>query len=135
VAKPFPSIAEDIQAAGNCYATGNDTASVFHSMRIAERGLSAVAKELGVPFERENWHNVIEGIESKIKAIDKWPKGLTKEEAQHFFSDVAMECRHFRNIWRNHVMHAREIYDEHVALSVLEHVRAFMQKVAARLSE
>ncbi len=135
VANQFPSAAEDIKAAGNCYATGNNTACVFHAMRTAERGLGAIAEKLGVPFERENWQNVIEGIESKIRVIDNWPKGLSKEEAQKFFSAAAMECRHFRNVWRNHVMHARETYDEHIALSVLEHVKAFMQKLAVQLSE
>jgi hypothetical protein len=135
VSKRFKSARDDIRESGTCYALGGNTASVFHSMRVAERGLGVMARELKVPFERENWQNVIEGIESKIKAIDAWPKGLSKEQAQKFFSDAAMECRHFKNVWRNHVSHARDSYDPDVAHSVLIHVEAFMQKLATRLAE
>jgi len=135
VSKQFPSAAEDIRSAGNCYSTDNNTACVFHLMRAVEHGLRAVAIALKVPFERENWQNVIEGIESKIKTMDQWPKGLTKEEAQDYYSGLAMECRHFRNKWRNHVMHARSTYDEYEAQSAFTHVQAFMENAAKQLKE
>jgi hypothetical protein len=135
VSDKFPSAAEDIRAAGNCYATGNHTACVFHLMRVAEHGLRAVAHILEVPFQHENWHNIIDDIESKIKGMDQWPGGLSKEQAQDFYSSIAMECRHFRNKWQNHVMHTRAMYDSYEALSAMTHVRAFMQKAAEYLEE
>jgi hypothetical protein len=36
--RAFPSIVADIKEAGNCFASGLYTASVFYAMRIAERG-------------------------------------------------------------------------------------------------
>ena len=41
----FPSARDDIYSAVDCYALQHNTASIFHSMRVAERGLRALAKE------------------------------------------------------------------------------------------
>jgi hypothetical protein len=62
-----------------------NTACVFHCMRVAEKGLIALAKALNVPFkipfEYENWHNIIEPIEKEIRAQEQnLPKGPLKAE-------------------------------------------------------
>ncbi len=63
----FPSAREDTKSAGNCLAVGLDTAAVFHSMRIVEHGIRALAKHLGLKIknrtlETADWSQLIKGI-------------------------------------------------------------------------
>jgi len=50
VASAFPSAEYEIGEAGNCLSLGRSTASVFHSMRVLEHGLKALAAEFNVPY-------------------------------------------------------------------------------------
>ena len=73
VNKHFPNATKDIRAAGSCYATDRSTACVMHLMRVLEIGLAAFAKQFNVPFERREWENMINDIQSEIAA--KYEKG------------------------------------------------------------
>jgi hypothetical protein len=135
VDKAFPSTREDIYEAGNCLALERWTASVFHCMRTLELGLQALATELSISFsgtlDLQNWQNIIESIESEILKLEKIPKSKYKSNTLKFFSGAAMQFRWFKEAWRNHVAHVRESYDEGKAVSILTHVREFMQQLAS----
>jgi hypothetical protein len=135
----FPTPCSEIRKAGNCFATASYTATVFHCMRSAEIGLRSLAKELEVsfPFPRElaDWQNIIENIEGKIKTQAALPKSAKKDEDLKFFSESATHFRYFKDAWRNHVSHAREVYEEGQALIVLNHTREFFEALAKRLTE
>lgn len=134
VADAFPSSAEDIQHAGTCFALGLNDASVFHSMRVLERGLSAIAGKLDVGSERKNWANVIDQIEAALKKQGTGP-GVDVEERK-LLAQAAIHFRFVKDAWRNDVMHANEKYDTGKAQSVLANVREFIQAlVAAGLTE
>lgn len=134
--KAFPTTAMDVWCAVDCYALGHDTASAFHSMRILERGLTILAKDVGVDAGVQNWQNIIDQIEAAVRAIGKsLPAGSEKTERLKFLSEAAKEFVWFKDGWRNHVAHARATYDEHQARGTLEHVRAFMNHLSAQLSE
>jgi hypothetical protein len=45
------------------------------------------------------------------------------------------EFEAFKDVYRNNVMHVRKSYDEHQAASVLLHVREFMDRLSAKISE
>jgi len=132
----FPSIETEVLRAMDCYALGHDVASVFHSMRILEHGLRAVAADVGLTFDLQQWHNIIEQIESAIVTERKTlSKGEARNERLRFLSEAAKEFFYFKDGWRNYVSHNRADYDEHQALSVLNHVRSFMNHLASQLSE
>ena len=139
VSANFPASTYDIEESGNCYALGRHTACVFHLMRVLEKGLHALAKELGIafptPIELENWQNIIEKIESEIRKLNQLPKGQAKSEDLQFYSEAAKEFRYFKDAWRNHVSHSREKYDERQARRILEHVKDFMEHIATRVKE
>lgn len=130
----FPSIQEDFLDAGRCYAFERNTASVFHSMRVLEKGLHAFADELGlkrtIPIVLQDWQNIIEQINANIEGLKSLPKGIHKSELLKKYSDAALEFFYFKEAWRNHCMHSRETYDENQALRVLLHVRSFMHSLA-----
>jgi len=136
----FPSARAEIMDAGNCIAAELDTAAVFHLMRVAEIGLRGLAKKLqvakvrkGDPIESGTWADIIQALENKVKG--SFPKTKEGQEESDFYKEVFIEYRAFKDFWRNKVMHARADYDEHAALSAFHHVRAFMQRLATRVSE
>lgn len=136
VLSSFPSAQKDIIASVDLWALGHSTASVFHFMRILEHGLRALAKDLGINFDIQNWQNVIDQIEAAIRQAGKnLPRGQGKIDRLQFLSEAAKEFTYFKDGWRNYVSHNRAIYDEHQASSVLEHVKAFMTVLSSQLSE
>lgn len=136
----FPSIQWDVYEATDCYALQHYTASVFHSMRIAEIGLRALAKERSLslpknkPVEWGTWQEIIKALDEEIKAIGLSKKaGPAKDSALEFYSGSRADLNGFKDEYRNLVMHVRERYDEHQALRALHNVHAFMERVAAKI--
>lgn len=129
----FPSTMLEVEEASKCFALGRYTACVFHAMRTLEAGLNVLADEFGVSTAKANWHNILDVIGSEInkKSQDlgaNWPD-------QQFYSEAALEFRHFKNAWRNHVMHLRLTFDEERARKINDHVRDFMTHLSTKLSE
>lgn len=132
----FPSAEQDIKVAADLWALGHGTASVYYFMRVLEHGLRALATDVGRSFDLQNWHNIIDEIQSSITELSKsLPKGAARNDRLEFLSLAATEFRYFKDGWRNHVAHGRATYDEHQARSVMEHVRTFMNVLSDRLSE
>jgi len=136
VAEAFPSAEYDIKEAGNCLALSRATACVYHSMRILEHGLCALADKFGVLFEHKSWNDVIEPIEKAIRQIkNQSDKPPNWKEDEQFYSEAATQFMHFKNAWRNYTAHRQFKYTETEAESIFRHVRDFMQHVSKRLKE
>jgi hypothetical protein len=135
----YPSVRNDIYEACHCHALGCYTACVYHTMAIAQHGLHALANHLGVSFpyslDLAEWSAVISRIEDKIKPMREGPRTDHKDAQLSFYSECAAQFRYFKDAWRNHVGHMREIYDENQSLSILIHTREFMEKLSTRLTE
>ncbi|MCJ2065971.1 hypothetical protein MKK63_25160 [Methylobacterium sp. J-088] len=136
VLEAFPSSVPDVFYALDCYCNENNTASVFHSMRVVEHGLRSLAQDLSKDFGAQNWQNVIDQIEAQIKSLGKTlPSGPDKSEKLRFYSTAAREITFFKDGWRNHVSHGHATYDETEARNVIEHVKHFMVGLSRNLRE
>jgi len=140
VSRNFKSAIPHIKSAGNCLAADLHTAGVFHLMCVAELGLRALARKLGVrtikkstPLELGTWEDVIKALELKVNG--NFPRTKKGQQESDFYKGVFIEYRAFKDFWRNKVMHTRIDYDEHSAMSAFEHVRSFMQRLSERVSE
>jgi hypothetical protein len=111
--RAFPSAELDAAEAGICLALARPTASVFHSMRVLEVGLSALGSVFGVSLAYTNWGPAIEEIESRVRGMH---------------NDAAWKARPDRK-------EQQEFYTEERATLIFENIRAFMQQLAARLHE
>jgi hypothetical protein len=132
----FPSAKEDARSAIECFGIAQNTACVFHLMRVLEHGLAALAKDVGKEFDVQNWQNIIDQIESEVRNLGKrLPSGAAKNARLQFLSEAAKEFVYFKDGWRNYVSHGRGNYDEYQARSVMEHVRSFMTTLSSKLSE
>lgn len=135
----FPSIEWDVYSAVDCYALLHNTASVFHSMRIAEAGLRALARERRIklaknkPLEWGTWQDIIKELDDEIKLIAGKKAGAAKDAALAFYSGARADLNGFKDEYRNLVMHVRATYDEFQALRALTNVHAFMERLAAKI--
>ncbi len=133
VLEKFPSARLDIEEASKCYALARYTASVFHSMRILEPALNALAGEFAVSTDRANWHNILDQVVAAIEQKSK-AQGAGWTD-QQFYSEAAVDLRFFKDAWRNHVMHVRKTFDEERALGIYQRVRDLMRHLSTKLSE
>ena len=132
----FPKLTQELRSAGNAYACGLPTACVFHCMRGLENALAALAADVGLKWEKEQWHNIIEMIEARIRQEGKTlPMGPAKDERLQFLSQAATQFMHFKEGWRNYVAHNRVAYEPEQALQILDHVRDFTDILSERLKE
>jgi hypothetical protein len=136
----FPSAAQEARFAGNCFAFGLFTASVFHCMRAAEIGLRVLAGNLNVVFPHgdlnlEQWHTILLQCECKIRKMQELPKSTKKEEDLNFYSQAAAQFMYFKDGWRSRAAHVREVFDEERSRRVINHTCEFFEILAKRLSE
>ena len=136
VENAFPDATDDIKAAHRCFALDEWTACVFHLMRGLELALHKWATELGVDqfsaIELENWKNILDAAERRIKAIEQQPKSAAKDQELTYYGETIGHFRAIKDAWRNHVAHARATYDEQRTITIVNHVREFMTLLAAR---
>jgi hypothetical protein len=107
-------------------------------MHVLESGLRALASDVGLTFDVQQWKNIIDEIEAKLKKIrDHGFPGVSKADKDkklQFLSEAAKEFSYFKDGWRNFAVHGHARYDGPKALSVLEHTRQFMNHLALGLS-
>ncbi|HEU0049659.1 MAG TPA: hypothetical protein VFQ43_18875 [Nitrososphaera sp.] len=132
VAKQFSSTGYDVLEAGNCFAANRPTACVFHLMRVLELGLIAFAKLFpGIPTHKENWQQIIQNIESAIRAMPHASaKAADWKETYERYSQVASGFMFFKDAWRNYTAHKRGQYTPEQADGIYRNVQAFMQRLA-----
>lgn len=140
IKEKFRSAEKDIDSARMCFAVDENTACVFHLMRVAEIGLRALARERHVkipkkPLEWAAWQEILTHLGKKVDEIGRRKPGPTKDAALIFYQGCLGEFGAFKDTYRNVVMHVRKTYDEHEAASALLHVREFMVRLSARLEE
>jgi hypothetical protein len=137
----FPIASIELSHAGKCFAVGEYTACIFHSMRAAEIGLRALAYDRRIkfkkiaPLELKQWDEILEGLEKEEQQIQTYKKTKTREAQFEFYHGAMVELRAFKNMYRNRVMHARKIYDYEQAHIALFHVANFIKILSQKISE
>lgn len=135
----FPNAVAELRGAGNAYAASLPEGSVYYSMRALEHALGALASDVGLIFDVQNWQNIINDIEAKIEG---WRKNgipemdkAAKDKRLQFLSEAAKEFAYFKDGWRNYAAHAKVPYTEHQARTVLSHVADFTERLSEHLKE
>lgn len=139
----FSDARHDSNQAIDSYVFDLNTACVFHSMRVAEYGLRALAKAVQVkltqkkgkphPIEFADLDKVITAVKNKIDKSRQRPHGAKRAAILQFYSDSADHCTYMKDVWRNEVSHTRKSYSAAEALGVMQRVRDFMSTLAKGL--
>jgi hypothetical protein len=127
VTEKFASTNYDIKNAGNCLALGQPTASVFHLMRVVERGLKLLAEklELGIDVEREDWAGIQRALHKRVPNLPR-----TTPEERKFSDDVASllaPLHPMRIAWRNPTAHPHKAFTTEEARLIFDSTKHFMQ--------
>ena len=138
----FPSAKTDCQEAVYCYVLERNIASIFHSMRVAEIGLRALARRMrvklpkGKKLEWAEWQMILREMSKKTENIGQSVRaGPYKDEVLEFYNGAIGQFTGFKDEFRNQVMHVRKTYDEFDAERSLTRVRDFMDKLADKIDE
>lgn len=142
VALKFPKANEEIMEAGNCYASGNYTACVFHLMRAVEYGARKmvialnVQSQLGRPIELCDWGDLIKALDDGVKTLSVGSRTkMHKKTTFEFYNHAVAQFRNFKDAWRNNVSHTRKVYQSGQTKDIMDNTRQFMQHLAERLKE
>jgi hypothetical protein len=155
----FKGARYDAQEVSLCLIAGVWTAAIFHMMRVVEWGVRALGEDLGVrkireavrvkvsiapqrkvkkqpayklkPIDHCTWEMIQGHLRKKADGrLGKLRPGPSKDQKQAFYATVFQSFHGFRDAWRNHVMHSREVFKEEDAIRVLGYVEDFMKTLA-----
>jgi hypothetical protein len=137
----FPGVRNDVISAAKCQAFELWTASVMHTMRVAEAGVGAFADYLTVQ-RGKTWGGTIQEV---LKALDdaKGNKGqpalqvrLSSDPSfKQWASEVASYLNFVKDAFRNPAMHPDLTFDRDQAIAVCDNARAFMRALVKRLAD
>jgi hypothetical protein len=137
VSDNFPSMKYDISEAGKCFATGRNTACVFHLMRVMECGLRVLGKSLNDPNldpkKNPSWESILRRCDKELQAQYS-QRTPAWQRHQQFFAEATANLRAVKDAWRNPTLHVEQFYDVERALDIWNAVRTFMRHLATVLS-
>jgi len=131
--KKYPDTVAELQRAGRCFSFGENTASIFHLMRVTDFFLKKVGQSAGVDYDSSNWMGIAQGITKKMEQkyqtkSDDW------KQKEPFFAEVLTDIQAIARGHRNQVLHELEKkYDEREALYMLTVIEAFANRVSNKL--
>jgi hypothetical protein len=136
--KAFPKLGLSIKEAGTCYALGQNTACVFHLMRVMESGVQRFGKKLGISAAEikksgklvdKTWGAILNEIEPKLKGLPQSTRRqrIKFEKCSGTFSYLCA----VKDAWRNPTMHPRASYEDSEAFNIISMVRCFMNDLAS----
>lgn len=93
------------------------------------------ANARSVPLDYTMWEEVLKALKGKIDNIQRSAKGKARDSQYDFYQGLEIELNAYMDLWRNDISYCRRSFGELEANQVFVHVKAFMQKLASRLSE
>jgi hypothetical protein len=129
----YPEIVDEFQKAGRCFAYDENTACIFHLMRVTDSCLRKVADSLKVSYDARNWQGISDKItknmEQKYQSkSDDWKK------AEPFYAAILTDIQAIGRGHRNPALHELErTYDEREARYMLTVIEGFSRHVADSL--
>jgi hypothetical protein len=134
----FPSAQAEMAEGARCFGLGRHTACVFHMVRAAEYGLSALAHATdarrAVDSAGADWTDVIAQLEVRIAAIEAWRAEPEKLAALAFFQDALRDV-HFMHAVAHKLAHRKSFFDGAQAGTICRTTRDFITRLSARVSE
>jgi hypothetical protein len=131
--KKYQDMVDEFQRAGRCFAYGENTACVFHLMRVTDFCLRKVAESVGAVYTANNWKGIGDKINEKMQEkyqskTDAW------KQSEPFYAEVLTDIQAISRGHRNPILHELEkTYDEGQAIYMLTVIESFANRVADKL--
>jgi hypothetical protein len=89
-----------------------------------------------IPVELCDWGILVAALDKGVNGLSAHTRtSLPKRRKFEFYNHALGSFRNFKNAWRNHVSHTREIYLSGQTIDIMDNTRQFMQHLATRLKE
>lgn len=125
----------EVDSARRCYAYGENTACVFHLMRVVDWGLRRVADSLGIAYEARNWSGIGKAIQDKMELKHK-DKSDDWKKAEPFYAQILTDIQALSRGHRNPALHEIGVrYDEREAHHLLTVVEGFIRHVLTNIQQ
>jgi hypothetical protein len=129
----FPATLDEFQKAGRCYAYGENTACIFHLMRVTDFFLHRVSDSLGISYDARNWGGISKAIAKKMEEKHQL-KTEDWKEREPFYAEVLTDLQAISRGHRNAALHELEKkYDEREAAYLLAVIESFARHVSENL--
>ena len=150
VSENFPSIKVELENAGNCYASDNHTACVFHLMRAVEIGGKALLSFMKAtkhlsrakggtkpkPISLCTWGDLKNAMKKALDEQHSLAITSPQKKAKYQFCNEAVETfGHFQHAWRDKVSHSNVIYDKYYAQKIISSTERFLKHLATKIEE
>jgi hypothetical protein len=98
----------DVEEAGKCFALDRPTASVFHLMKIAERGVLELQCFLDKPDPKAHFGSVLSKLETLHRKTDFKDIPDRLKPHRDFLIGILAQLHAVKDSWRNKVCHVDE---------------------------
>jgi hypothetical protein len=106
----FPSIKDDVEESGKCYALERYGGCIFHLMRITEAVVIEIGRLVDPNDHKPQFGSVLRKIDNLIQKT-KWPDWPESSKPhQQFFADVLPRLYAVKDSWRDKALH----FDLHI---------------------
>jgi hypothetical protein len=130
----YPDTVDEFQRAGRCFAYGENTACVFHLMRVTDFYLHKVGESIpGFTYDARGWDGLGKAIAKKMEEkyqtkTDEW------KSKEPFYAEILTDIQAISRGHRNPALHELEKkYDEREAEYMLTVIEGFARHVAEKL--
>jgi hypothetical protein len=134
----FPKVQIDIDECSKCFALGRYAASLFHALLVAEYGVIALAKLLGVAGDKPGWGS-LERLE-RIAAKPYKERSNLEQENSKLLDEIMPFAFSMKNQWRHKIYHVENKlvwvdtdFSPQMARDIIGAVRGFMDKLATAI--
>jgi hypothetical protein len=138
VIRRFPKVQIDVDECSKCFALGRYAASLFHALLVAEYGVIALAKVLGVAGDRPGWGS-LDRLE-RIAAKPYKERSKIEQENSKLLDEIMPFAFSMKNQWRHKISHVENKlvwidsdFSPQMARDIIGAVRGFMDKLATSL--
>jgi hypothetical protein len=131
--KKYPDTIDEFQRAGRCFAYGENTACIFHLMRVTEFYLIKVATSLSVSFNPINWGAIGQHITKEMEKKYQ-DKTIDWRQSEPLYAEILTDIQALSRAHRNPALHdIDKKYDEREASNMLTIIEGFAIHVANKL--
>jgi len=129
-----PEMVDEFHAAGRCFAYGENTACIFHLMRVVDSNFRRVADSIpGIKYDARSWQGIADNITKKMEQkyqtkTDDWKR------QEPFYAAILTDIQAISRGHRNPALHELEKkYDEREATYMLTVIEGLARHVAEKL--
>jgi hypothetical protein len=88
----YADLVDEFQRAGRCFSYGENTACIFHLMRVKDFCLRKVAESLGASYDARNWNGIGQKISDNMQQKYQTKRDDWKQK-EPFYAEILTDIQ------------------------------------------